>query len=92
MFDSKTFGDGRQVKADSIEARRPRAKTTLPGLGDSIIGIDVTEDGRWILATCRTYIIVIPTDLPGGSTGFEKAMGKFKVLIIIISLIACVYL
>ena len=80
LFDSKTFGDGRQSAADSLEARRPRAKTTLPGLGDPIVGIDVTEDGRWILATCRTYIIVIPTDLPNGNTGFEKPMGKFKVL------------
>ena len=80
LFDSKTFGDGRHSAADSLEARRPRAKTTLPGLGDPIVGIDVTEDGRWILATCRTYIIVIPTDLPNGNTGFEKPMGKFKVL------------
>jgi hypothetical protein len=71
-----------------MEARRPRAKTTLPGLGDPIIGIDVTEDGRWILATCRTYIIVIPTDLPNGNTGFEKPMGKYKVIIHFLSIFA----
>ncbi|KAF9189001.1 hypothetical protein BGZ51_000177 [Haplosporangium sp. Z 767] len=35
------------------------AKTALPGMGDPIIGIDVSADGRYILATCRTYILLI---------------------------------
>ncbi|KAF8983482.1 hypothetical protein BGZ46_010157 [Entomortierella lignicola] len=35
------------------------AKTALPGLGDPIIGIDVTGAGRWIIATCKSYIMLI---------------------------------
>ena len=30
------------------------AKTALPPLGDPIIGIDVTANGRWIVATTKT--------------------------------------
>lgn len=43
-----------------------RAKTQLPGLGDPIIGIDTTENGRWILATCKTYLLLIDTLLEDG--------------------------
>lgn len=35
------------------------AKTALPGLGDPIIGLDVTADGRWVIATCKTYLLLI---------------------------------
>jgi len=38
-----------------------RAKTELPGLGDPITFIDVSEDGQWILATTDTYLLVYPT-------------------------------
>ncbi|KAG9094704.1 hypothetical protein FRC06_010551 [Ceratobasidium sp. 370] len=31
------------------------AKTALPPLGDPVIGVDVTADGRYVIATCRTY-------------------------------------
>lgn len=55
-----------------------RAKTHLPGTGDPIIGVDVTKDGRWILATTRTYLLVIPARLPNGSLGFNTPMGKDK--------------
>lgn len=58
-----------------------RAKTLLPGLGDPIIGIDVTADGKWILATTSAYLLVIPTEMPDdakGRTGFEVRMGKQK--------------
>jgi hypothetical protein len=64
-------------KKDAL-ARKPRAKTTLPGFGDPIIGIDVTEDGSWILATCETYLLVIPTTMQDGTSGFEAPMGKQK--------------
>ena len=30
------------------------AKTLIPALGDPIIGMDVSADGRWVLATTRT--------------------------------------
>ena len=33
-----------------------RAKTHLPGLGDPIIGIDTTENGKWIIATTKVCL------------------------------------
>eukprot|EP01090_Pellita_catalonica_P019658 TRINITY_DN6764_c0_g1_i1.p1 TRINITY_DN6764_c0_g1~~TRINITY_DN6764_c0_g1_i1.p1 ORF type:complete len:512 (-),score=100.16 TRINITY_DN6764_c0_g1_i1:58-1593(-) len=71
MFSKNTF---------ESSSTRPRPKTMLPGFGDAIIGIDVTADGKWILATCSTYLLVIPTSMPGSDerNGFEVRMGKDK--------------
>lgn len=56
-----------------------RAKTHLPGLGDPIIGIDTTENGTWVLATCKSYLLVLNTGLKDqSSTGFQKGMGDQK--------------
>ncbi|KAK6514171.1 hypothetical protein TWF506_008582 [Arthrobotrys conoides] len=56
------------------------AKSHLPALGDPITGIDVSADGRWILATCRTYLLLIDakqeTGKNAGKLGFEKGFGK----------------
>ena len=56
------------------------AKTALPALGDPIIGIDVSADGRWILATTRTYLLLIDAlqkeGKNEGKLGFEKAFAK----------------
>ncbi|KAK4049731.1 Vacuolar import and degradation protein 27 [Microbotryomycetes sp. JL221] len=55
------------------------AKTALPALGDPILGIDVTADGRYVLATCKTYLLLIDTQIPdgagryAGSLGFERS-------------------
>ncbi|KAG0305248.1 hypothetical protein BGZ98_004419 [Dissophora globulifera] len=35
------------------------AKTALPGMGDPIVGIDVTGNGRYVIATCKTYLMLI---------------------------------
>ena len=49
-----------------------KAKTRLPGLGNKINYIEVSNDGLWILATCTDYIMVIPTKVKGTErTGFE---------------------
>lgn len=57
------------------------AKTSIPGLGEPIIGLDVSADGRWVLATCKTYLLLV--DAQGkegqknaGKLGFEKAFAK----------------
>jgi len=50
----------------------------LPGLGEPIKSIDVSLDGKWVLATCKTYLLVVPTELGSGKTGFESPMGKEK--------------
>jgi len=53
------------------------AKTALPALGDPILGIDVSGDGRWIVATTKTYLLLIDTMIGdgkhAGSLGFDKA-------------------
>ncbi|CAL1700728.1 unnamed protein product [Somion occarium] len=53
------------------------AKTALPPLGDPIIGIDVTSSGRWIVATTRTYLLLIDTLIGEGrytgSLGFDRS-------------------
>lgn len=55
------------------------AKTLLPGLGDPIIGMDTTENGKYVLATCQTYILVIDTEVEGEvKSGYQKSMGQKK--------------
>lgn len=54
-----------------------RAKTSLPALGDPIIGMDVSADGRWILGTTKNYLLLIDAQQKSGKNegklGFEKA-------------------
>ncbi|TKA23600.1 hypothetical protein B0A50_07434 [Salinomyces thailandicus] len=56
------------------------AKTALPALGDPIVGLDVSADGRWVLATTRTYLLLIDSlqkeGKNQGKLGFEKAFAK----------------
>jgi len=53
------------------------AKTALPPLGDPITGVDVTADGRWIVATTKTYLLLIDTLIGEGrykgSLGFDRS-------------------
>jgi hypothetical protein len=53
------------------------AKTALPPLGDPIIGVDVTANGRWIVATTKTYLLLIDTLIGEGryqgSLGFDRS-------------------
>ncbi|KAL0482282.1 vacuolar import and degradation protein 27 [Acrasis kona] len=57
-----------------------RAKTLLPGCGDAIKSIDVTADGKHLVATCRSYLLVVKTVMPDGDgkTGFSVPMGNQK--------------
>lgn len=56
------------------------AKTQLPAMGDAIIGMDVSSDGKWILATCKTYLLLIDATIKSGKNegqlGFLKSFGK----------------
>lgn len=56
------------------------AKTAFPGLGSPITHVDVTYDGKWILGTTDTYLILICTlftDKDGKTkTGFSGRMGS----------------
>lgn len=53
------------------------AKTALPPLGDPILGIDVTADGRYIVATTKTYLLLVDTLIGEGryqrSLGFDRS-------------------
>ena len=57
-----------------------RAKTAMPALGEAIIGLDVSADGHWILATCPTYLLLIDAMQKEGKNegrlGFEASFGK----------------
>ena len=56
-----------------------QAKTSFPGIGAPITHIDVSYDGKWILATTDGYLMLLSTtfrDKDGKlSTGFRKRMG-----------------
>ena len=56
------------------------AKTHIPALGEPILGLDVSADGRWVLATCRTYLLLIDALQKGGryegKLGFERSFSK----------------
>ncbi|KAI9337952.1 VID27 cytoplasmic protein-domain-containing protein [Obelidium mucronatum] len=63
-----------------------RAKTHLPGLGDPVSGIDTTESGKWVIATCKNYLLLVCTEArdtkaAGRSStfsGFNKSLGDQK--------------
>lgn len=59
------------------------AKTALPSLGEPVVGVDVSKDGRWVLATYATFLLVIDTLIGegqknAGALGFEKYFDKDK--------------
>jgi hypothetical protein len=60
-----------------FDAIGKNAKTALPPLGDPITGIDVTADGRYIIATTKTYLLLIDTLIGegryAGSSGFDRS-------------------
>jgi len=70
--------DGRvRLYSDSVLRQ---AKTSFPGIGAAITAVDVTFDGKFVLATTDGYIMVISTafrDAKSGQlkTGFKAKMG-----------------
>ncbi|GAB2268214.1 Protein cypro4 [Dionaea muscipula] len=70
--------DGK-IRLYSINSMR-QAKTAFPGLGSPITHVDVTYDGKWVLGTTDTYLILICTlfvDKDGkAKTGFSGRMGN----------------
>ncbi|OAY38957.1 protein CYPRO4 [Manihot esculenta] len=57
-----------------------QARTAFPGLGSPITHVDVTYDGKWVLGTTDTYLVLICTlftDKDGKTkTGFSGRMGN----------------
>ncbi len=60
-----------------------RAKSLIPAIGDSIKFVETSADGKWLLATCQTYLILIDLTIKSGanagSLGFKKSFGKDNV-------------
>jgi VID27 C-terminal WD40-like domain len=54
-----------------------RAKTLLPGLGDPIISLFVSPSGRYMVGTCKTYLILVSASV-GEKSGFSKSLGQDK--------------
>jgi len=57
-------------------------KTVLPGLGNAVTAINVTGDGQWVLATTKTYLILMGVGLNDAKgalrSGFDVRMGAQK--------------
>lgn len=82
-----TTGDG-SIVVGSLDGRirlysktsMRQARTAFPGLGSPITHVDVTYDGKWVLGTTDTYLILICTlftDKDGKTkTGFSGRMGN----------------
>ncbi|KAK7351648.1 hypothetical protein VNO77_11243 [Canavalia gladiata] len=82
-----TTGDGSivvgsldgKIRLYSVNTMR-QAKTAFPGLGSPVTHVDVTFDGKWIVGTTDTYLILICTvfaDKEGKmKTGFAGRMGN----------------
>jgi GTP cyclohydrolase II len=53
------------------------AKTLLPALGDEIYGLTTSNDGRYLLATCKTYLLLIDVKIQSGKfsgkLGYERS-------------------
>lgn len=54
-----------------------RAKTLLPGLGDPVIGVFISPSGKYIICTCKTYLMLLTSEVKG-INGFKKSLGKDK--------------
>jgi len=54
------------------------AKTLLPGLGEEIRSIDISLDEEWLLATCHSYLLIVPVKKESGESGFLKSLGNPK--------------
>jgi len=50
------------------------AKVAFPGLGHLIKGVDTTADGKWVLGTCKEYLLLYNVLGRSGKTGFEQRM------------------
>ncbi|KAF5834499.1 VID27 cytoplasmic protein-domain-containing protein [Dunaliella salina] len=57
-----------------------KANTSIPGLGAPITAIDITYDGKWVLATTDKYLMVVKTtfttDKGEEGNAFTKPMGS----------------
>lgn len=53
------------------------AKSKLPSLGDPVIGVDTSKDGRWILVTCTNYLLLVDAMVGKGQKNADS-LGYLK--------------
>ncbi|WAQ83686.1 hypothetical protein PtA15_4A134 [Puccinia triticina] len=53
-----------------------KAKTLLPEVRDAIKHLDVTNNGRYLVATCEKYLLLYDCQMKSGKLGFEKSFPK----------------
>jgi len=62
------------------ERQQTRANTAIPGLGAPITSVDVTFDGKWVLATTNNYLMVVKTTFKDKNdketNAFRSRMGQ----------------
>merc|ERR1712137_908936 len=71
--DVRLFNHNQIQNENRNQDMKAKAKNQLRLAGDPVLGVDVTMDGKWILATCETYLMVIPVKVDGVD-GFEKSL------------------
>jgi hypothetical protein len=78
----RLFSHDTMAKGGEAIGVAPRAKTKLIGYGDPILAVDSTRDGKFVLATCESYLILCPvSDEAGNHTGFKKSVKRSPVLL-----------
>lgn len=55
-----------------------QAKCRLPGFGSEIIGVDVSADGKYLVATCKTYLLVMRTENADQKSIFDTKTNAHK--------------
>jgi len=80
IWKRKDCEDWDLIQCDSGQGLKLNATTKLPSKGSTITSIDITQDGKIVLYTTKTFIIVFSTIVPStGQSGFRgKGMGKNK--------------
>lgn len=48
------------------------AKCKIPGLGRPIYAVDVSADGKWVVATCKDYLLVLKAETEDGVSIFAS--------------------
>lgn len=50
------------------------ANCKYPGLGDPVLHLDSTKDGKWLLATFKSYLLLLPTETQDDISLYENKL------------------
>ncbi len=78
LFGAETLRN--KCKFRPLESPRATSALLCAGLGAPITSVDVTHDGKWVVATTANYLMVIRTTFKDKNnketTGFAARMGR----------------